>query len=153
MTEAEVREEVERRAQTALEPTLEADEIDAALAHGRLFFEWEAEAEVPYGYRVAPSTRNGHRYRAVQGGTTGATEPTWGTSDYSQVSDGDVIWEEDGAASEAWDVRGAIYYALELRYAKDQLVDASGDGRSHKGSQRAERIEKLMRLYRPVGVS
>lgn len=147
MTESSAREEVERKAQTALEPALDASEIAAALAGARRFSTWEAGKAYEYGERVVPTVKNGKRYKAVQGGTSGASEPSWGTVDYSRVSDGGVVWEEDGMAGQEWDVGGAVYACLATRLAKATEYSGGDEGRIRKG------IESLMRLYRPVGVA
>jgi hypothetical protein len=153
VTESQAREEVERKAQVGLEPALDTIEVDAALTNNRRFSAWAAVTAIEYGAHVAPTVRNGRRYRAVQGGTTGATEPVWGTADFLRITDGTVIWEEDGTAGDEWDIRGAVFECLQTRLAKDELVDFSADGRTIHGSQRAERIRGLMRTYQPVGAT
>lgn len=57
--------------------------------------EWTAETEVATG---AVLVDGGQAYIATEGGTTGATEPTWPTA-HGTVTDGDVTWQHIGAAA------------------------------------------------------
>ena len=50
---------------------------------------------------VQPSPANGHYYKAVQGGTSGAAQPTFPTGTGQQVADGSVIWQEAGGTNTA----------------------------------------------------
>ncbi|HEX7313296.1 MAG TPA: hypothetical protein VF297_05220 [Pyrinomonadaceae bacterium] len=147
MTEEEARAEVEQKAQVSLEPALDEADVTAALNKARRFTAWEAESEVVYGARVVPTAANGHRYRAVQGGTTDEAEPSWGVTDYSRVADGGVIWEEDGPAGEMWDVRRAVYECLTTKLAKTSEYSGDEEQRIRAG------ILELMKLYRPIGIA
>lgn len=116
---------------------------------------WGAEAVVRYGERRVPVTGNGHVYRAAQGGTTAATEPSWPTSDYSQASDGTVVWEEAGAFSgSVYAVRAAIYEALNLKLTKAANdVQFLNDARAQASSYLFLNLQRLRDRYRPVGVA
>lgn len=66
-------------------------------------FGWYAGATVLLGEVVSPSqiqnqstvaVANGHLYRCVSPGTTGANQPVWPLSENVIVADGDVTWEE-----------------------------------------------------------
>jgi hypothetical protein len=46
------------------------------------------------GDLAVPLTDNGRAYRCIATGTTGATEPTWPTTQGGMVSDGSVTWQE-----------------------------------------------------------
>ena len=45
------------------------------------------------GEVVRPPTHNGYVYECVQGGTTGSSEPGWGTVQDQEFGDGSVIWK------------------------------------------------------------
>jgi hypothetical protein len=49
--------------------------------------------DVGVGSVVKPSAFNDRRYRCVQAGTSGASEPAWATALGAQTSDGSVLWE------------------------------------------------------------
>lgn len=46
------------------------------------------------GDTIIPATPNGRMYRCTTGGTTGAGEPTWPTTNDGTVVDGSVTWTE-----------------------------------------------------------
>lgn len=56
---------------------------------------WRPATTYPAGAMVTPTTLDGHRYRTVLGGTSGAVEPSWKPA--GAVTDGTVQWEEGGA--------------------------------------------------------
>ena len=67
---------------------------------------WASGTSYSEGDIVIPSTRNGHRYRATNSGTSGSSEPTWPTTTGSTVVDNEITWEEYGgehANNEFWD--------------------------------------------------
>lgn len=141
-------------AQTEVEPKLDLGEVERIVRACRRFTVWEAGVDYAYDQRVVPAERNGRVYRVVRGGTSGGEEPAWPDYEYGRVTSGSVVFKEDGTdAGGQYDVRAATYKALERRYAKDQLVDGSADGRSHRGSQRSDRIRELMKSYASVGIA
>lgn len=50
---------------------------------------------------VTPTLANGHFYKAVQGGVSGGSQPTFPTGTGQQVSDGSIIWQEAGLTNTA----------------------------------------------------
>jgi hypothetical protein len=68
-----------------------------------VFAAWAATVSFPVNSTVQPTTAPSNLYYfvAVQGGTTGTTEPTWPTALNSQVADGSVIWKNAGAVNSA----------------------------------------------------
>ncbi|MBC2668768.1 hypothetical protein ACFOON_15120 [Novosphingobium piscinae] len=49
---------------------------------------------VTVGQTTVPATSNGRMYRCTTAGTTGASEPTWGTTNGGTTSDGTAVWTE-----------------------------------------------------------
>ena len=131
-----------------------AKELDRILERNKTAG-WAEGVEVQYGERRIPTSPNGHVYRAVQGGTTGTAEPSWGTADYSRVVDGGVVWEEDGAFSGSpYNLRRAKYEALDLKVKKamnenQYLNDARGQASSYLYLNLVRERDK----YRSVGVA
>jgi hypothetical protein len=66
---------------------------------------WQASTPYAQDDAVRTTAANGHRYRATNAGTSGASEPTWPTTAGATVVDGGITWQEDGALSEAAEVR------------------------------------------------
>jgi len=58
--------------------------------------EWEADTEYALGDLRQPTTHNNFYYKATRAGTSGATEPTWPTTEDATIDDPDgdgVEWE------------------------------------------------------------
>jgi hypothetical protein len=75
---------------------------------------WTLNTSKTIGQKVFPTVNNGYVYQCSKTGTTGATEPTWGTTEYGTTTDGTTSWicrkgELDGTFSEAPD--GYMAYA------------------------------------------
>jgi hypothetical protein len=50
---------------------------------------------------VTPTSPNGHLYKAIQGGVSGGSQPTFPTTTGAQVADGSIIWQEAGLTNTA----------------------------------------------------
>jgi hypothetical protein len=53
---------------------------------------WTGTASKAVGDLVAPTVANGYAYECTTSGTTGGTEPTWGTTPGGTTSDNTVTW-------------------------------------------------------------
>lgn len=53
---------------------------------------WRASFAYAIGKREQPQTANSYEYRALTGGVSGTTEPTWPTTQGATVNDGTVQW-------------------------------------------------------------
>jgi len=62
---------------------------------------WTTAVAYSTGSIAAPTVSNNHYYKAIQGGVSGASEPTWPTGTGQQVADGSIIWEEAGLTNTA----------------------------------------------------
>lgn len=122
-------------------PELSDGDLQRILTSELRYVPWEAATAYDYGAVVIPTVNNGHIYRAIQGGTTAALEPTWplytasdsrvgttrpnwaGDIPGSQVTDGTVIWVEAGPITVTpWDINRASFRAWRQKAAK-----ATGD--------------------------
>lgn len=56
---------------------------------------------VSLGDTVIPQTPNGNLYKCTTAGTTGATEPEWGTTSGGTTNDGTAVWTEQSLQIEA----------------------------------------------------
>ena len=54
---------------------------------------WAASTSYPVGSVVQPTTPNGFLYFITTAGESGATEPTWPTTDKATVNDNGAVWE------------------------------------------------------------
>lgn len=55
---------------------------------------WAASTAYASGDYVIPTTPNGRLYKCTTAGTSGASEPTWPTTDGGTVNDGGAVWTE-----------------------------------------------------------
>jgi hypothetical protein len=63
--------------------------------------EWAVQKTYQKGDYVRPSVANGHIYRAIQGGTSGASQPAWPTTKAASIGDNSVVWQEAGTDRKA----------------------------------------------------
>jgi hypothetical protein len=76
---------------------------------------WAASTAYTAGANVMPTTKNGFYYTATAG-TSGATQPTWPTTDLATVVDGGVTWTAH-KENFTWDV--AICEAIDMDAVAD----------------------------------
>lgn len=117
-----------------MDSTALGDTTNARIYYGRyrkLYNQWKASTAYAVGDYVVPTTANGRCYRCKTAGTSGATQPTWGTTLEGDTSDGSVVWtcKEYFSISEAnYPVLclGASGYALE-EYGR-RILNSFNDG-------------------------
>jgi hypothetical protein len=141
------RREVERLAQTSLEPALDATEVEQALDAARVAQVWEAGKAYSYGDKVVPGSPRGRYYKCVEPGTSGSSEPAFPAYDGGRVSDGSCVWEEAGYFSRLYDVRRGVYEALSVKLSKASEFTGTDESRI------VEHLERQRRRYAPVGIA
>lgn len=62
---------------------------------------WTTAVNYSVNSIITPTVSNGHYYKAIQGGTSGGSQPTFPTGTGAQISDGQVIWREAGLLNSA----------------------------------------------------
>jgi hypothetical protein len=81
---------------------------------------WAASSSYAIGSIIQPTAAPGYYFKAVQGGTSGGSEPTWSNAATlgQEISDGQIIWQNQGsvqASAPAPPGAGHIYvYSGEL---------------------------------------
>ena len=127
MTDEEAREtaleELKRLTQHTVEPQLSDADLDGLLDKTKRASTWKPNTQYAHGDTVQPTVRNGSRYRAIEGGTSGAAEPDWPKSKASTIGDGtsdpQLRWREDGPAyANIYNVRQAAHEGWMMKAAK-----------------------------------
>lgn len=54
---------------------------------------WRSGTKYMMGKVVRPTTPNNYTYLAINGGITGALEPSWNTTVDGEITDGTIVWE------------------------------------------------------------
>ena len=80
---------------------------------------WAANTAYNKGVFRRATTYNNHIYECTTAGTSGATEPTWGTTDGGTTSDGSVTWTcRSVEIIKVFDFEGATYAVAQNMIAK-----------------------------------
>lgn len=140
--------ELKRLAQPDTQPKLTDPELDAILDTVLRATVWASATVYTWGDSVIPTTRNGHRFKATTGGTSGTTEPVWPTRNMSSLDDGTVTWQEAGADfKNLYDIRAAAHKAWLMKVAKaTELFDHGGD----TYSQILEHCKDMAKSMEPI---
>jgi hypothetical protein len=140
--------ELRRLVQPDVTPALDDVELNAILDRVQRATFWTLTTAFIFGAVVLPATQNGHRYACTQGGTSGATEPTWPTRDGATITDGTVTWQEAGSDYEnVFDIRAAAHEAWLMKEAKALEMFDFGD---QKLSQIADRCREKAESFSPI---
>lgn len=131
MTDAEDRECALNELITLVQPNslpkLTSSELDEAIDHNQRARRWRASFTLAVSAVVMPTVRNGHAYRVLEGGTTGASEPTWPTGADETIVNGSVIFVEAGPDfTSVYNVRGAAEECWGLKERKAIELSVGG---------------------------
>ena len=141
------------------EPQLSDPEIEKCLDKAKLALIWTASTAFKVGETVQPTVPNGHRYKCVMGGTSGAAEPDWPKSKASVTGDGasdpQLRWQEDGPAyPELYDDDTAACEGWKKKSTKTAtMADMSGPVGDLKASQIHKQCLEMMAVFAPKGIS
>lgn len=140
-----------------LTTTANTGEVDVILDRNRKARTWVAATAYVVGDVIVPITRNGHRYRCIQPGTSGTTPAFtfWPTSSGATVTEGSsnpiLTWQEDGSdAANIYDVRRAAYEGWRLKAQKASQFIQAGDLSFH---QVYEHCLDMMDKFRTVMIA
>ena len=152
LTLAEAREQVKTNCQASLDPPLTDAEVEAILTATVRGVVWAGTTALAYGASVVPTARNGHRYQVTTAGTTGGSEPGWGTDRATAVTSGTVTLHEAGPDwAELYDLRRATWEAYRLKLAKAQnYLTVGGDGQTVNLQQIVQNLREAARAWQPA---
>lgn len=166
LTAVEAAARVKRDAAADKVPVVTDGEITALLLEPEynLYTTWTASTAYKVGAMVRPTTASAaydyeYVYKAVRGGTSGATEPEFPLTANGTIDDGTgdtaISWQRVTYAPRYnYDLARAVYKVLEIRLARaSELSDTSEDGQGFSDNQITQNIERLMLRKRPVGVA
>lgn len=142
-------------AQPDVPPVIDTAELSAILEDTARATIWAAATAYTVGDVVLPTVRNGRRYRVTQAGTSGATEPTWSTSQQSTLTDGTsdplLRWVEAGPDFDnVYNVRAAIHAVCDVKARKASALVATGNAQMQ---QVYDHWKAEADRTRPVGIA
>ena len=145
------------------DPTIDDDDLTEILLRFRRAVVWSASTAFAVNDRVFSTAENGRYYICVTAGTTDDTEPDWPVqfiplrrqiqpiTRIVTVSDGTVIWQDDGPANATpWDLGGAARSAwLEKAGMVAHLFDFKDDIKQVSLEQRHKHCLDMAARYAP----
>lgn len=154
MTEAEAIAYVKKKAQTAEFPVVPDQEVESIVQMNKRAEVWATATEYAIGAKVQPTTPNGHFYKVLQAGTSGATEPDWNTRENSRTYDGDtLIWleHETDFDGNLFDLRSAIHECWLYKTAiAANGFDVSIDQQKWNRSQIYDHCKEMAKAFSPI---
>ena len=172
-------EELARNCDACSPPELDNADLEAILTAAQVATVWQANTEYAAGTVIVPDLLSAMSYRAVAGGTTGATAPAWpdwsawgyggccwggnpsqpNSSFYRMgglipVTDGGVTWIADGPISALYDIDEATARGWQLKAAKAaDLIQTSSAGQSSQMQQIFSHARQLAIDWQPFKVA
>lgn len=108
-------------------PVIEDEELGTILDGNLLVSTWAAGVSLNASRYVYPTVSNGHKYRIVNPGITGTTEPAWSVFEGAQIIDNLVVFEEAGPLlAGVYDLQAAIRRAWEIKAGRASKFMATG---------------------------
>ncbi len=154
MTEQEAIAYVTKHAHTEEFPVVPVEEVTDIVRSNMRAQVWQQNTAYKIGAKIQPTTPNGHFYKVLETGTSGATEPAWNTRENSRTYDGDtLIWLEcetdfDG---NLYDLRTAIHECwLYKAGASATQFDVSIDQQKWTRSQIYDHCLEMARSFAPL---
>lgn len=146
--------QVKQAVQYDAAPAITDEEVSRIVDRAQAATYWLAGTSYEAGRVVMPSVLNDHRYIALIGGVSAATEPNWPKRQGDRIKDGDVIWVEDGPQLDnPFNVELGVYLGWMLKAAKAQgCTDWSTGGIKQSGDQLFQHCLKMAELAKPFGV-
>jgi hypothetical protein len=143
---------IKRDSDYSSDPALTDDQMSTLLSQAATATAWATATAYVYGQVIVPTVRNGHRYRCIDAGTSGGTEPTFPTGQGGTVTDGTCEWEEcSNDIGELWDLRKATCEAWMLKAAMAaKRYDFESDEQSFKREQVHEHCLEMAKQFRPI---
>jgi len=147
-----------------VDPTLSSDELGSLLDEARLAALWDELGDEdgdisPFvGLMIMPTVRNGHRYRLIRltdDGLPGEEEPDFPLSRDATISDGDLVWQEDGKDYDLrWDFNRAACAGWTLKAGlAAQSYRAVVDGQQLDRNHVIDNCLAMASRYESVGLA
>jgi hypothetical protein len=175
MTESEIRqivkEELARNCQATMPPELDDADLEAILDGAQNATIWEPNTDYLAGTFIISDALSATRYKAVTGGTSGATAPSWPTFPYgwsgnptvlyaccyaggATVTDGTVTWQASGIIHGLYDLAAATADGWILKCAKaSTLIQTSSAGQSTASQQVFDHCQRMAAHWQPYKVA
>jgi hypothetical protein len=174
MTDNELRqiamEQLARNCQACLPPELDDADLESLLIGAQAASVWQPDTTYPTGAVVVADATSSQSFKAVTGGTSGATPPSWpsepsggwsgnptllypccisGTTG-SPITDGTVTWVFAGVIAGLFDMTEATSSGWLLKCAKaSALVQNSSAGESLASQQLFEHCQRMAAHWQP----
>jgi hypothetical protein len=133
-------------------PVFTDQELEAIVDRNMRATTYIVHTAYTYGQTIIPTIRNGHAYKCIQAGTGDTTEPTWPLTNFAQITDGAVIWQEIGSDWDSlFDLRSAIHEGWRIKAARvaHKMDVKSGDDQVTR-DQLIKHCQDMMAMYTPV---
>lgn len=166
------REQLARNTDACVTPELSTADLDALLAGASVATIWQPDTVYPAGAIVVADALSNMAYRAVQGGTTGSTAPSWPAypygswsgnpamlyscccSGWATITDGGVIWQSIGPIEGLWNIDSASAEGWLLKASRAvTLIQQSSAGQAYAMQMVFIHCRQMARDWSPVNAA